>query len=229
MIEEGLAEVLRDGIERATRKMGILVDDAQVESLTLYVEELRRWNKAYNLVGRNIGKEGLVSLIIDAISPLSIKGLFADEREALDIGSGAGLPGIPLYLLAGPFPLTLVESQRKKIAFLRHICRKLALDMVRIYPGRFEEMTRSEDDLSKYEIGFARAVTDPLRLLKQARPLMSDGGRTVLFVGKNDADRMRRASIDLEERFGLRIEGIRSTERIVGKEHFLVIAKKARP
>ena len=146
----------------------------------------------------------------------------------VDIGSGAGLPGIPLYMLVGPFPLTAVESQRKKITFLRHVCRKFELEEVKIYPGRLEDMARDEDHLNAYEIALARAVMDPLRLLKSAELLISEGGRLILFVGKNDAERMRKTSLKMEEK-GLKVETIRSMQRIVGKENFLAVIVKTRP
>jgi 16S rRNA (guanine527-N7)-methyltransferase len=227
MEKEDLATQLREACERAGRKTDIVFGEENLKALVLYAEELRFWNRAYNLVGRKIGTEGLVSLIIDAISPLSMKGMLQEGREVVDIGSGAGLPGIPLYLMAGPFPLTVVESQRKKITFLRHACRKLQLEKVKIYPGRLEDMIR-EDHLSAYEIAFARAVMDPLRLIKSAELLISEGGSLIAFVGKNDAERIRKAGLNLNEK-GLKVDAIRSTQRIVGKENFLAVITKTRP
>ena len=225
MERDGLAAELRAAIDRAAAKIGFEVDDERLEKTEAYLDELQKWNKAYNLVGRRVGTEGLVNLYVDAITPLCIRGLFDGRKEVLDIGSGAGLPGIPLYLLAGPFPLTLVESQRKKITFLRHVCRKLALEGIRVYPGRLEDMTREEDQLNAYEIGLARAVMDPLRLIKLARPLLCESGQMVVFVGKGDADRIRKASLDLNEK-GLKLEALRSTQRIVGKENYLAVIRK---
>jgi 16S rRNA (guanine527-N7)-methyltransferase len=220
-----IAPILRDAVEKAASKMGIEVEEGNISALIEYAEELKKWNKAYNLVGRKLDQEGLVSLLIDAISPLVIKGLIEEGKEVLDIGSGAGLPGIPLYLLAGPFSLTMVESQRKRITFIRHICRKLSMGDARVYPGRVEEMLKEEDHLNAYEIGLARAVMDPMRMIRTASPLMCEGGRLVLFVGKADAERIRKESINLERK-GAKLETLRSTQRFVGKEHFLAIISK---
>jgi 16S rRNA (guanine527-N7)-methyltransferase len=217
-----LAARLEEAISRAAKRMGVEIEERNQLKLNEYAHELQRWNKAYNLVGRRIGIEGLVSLFVDAISPLCIKGLLEEDKEVLDIGSGAGLPGIALYLAAGPFPLTLVESQRKKVTFLRHIRRKLGLADVDIYPGRLEEMVKEEDRLSAYDLGLARAVMDPFRLVRIASPLVSGGGRLVVFVGKRDAEKIKRNKFNLEEK-GLKLEAIRSTQRIVGKENFLAV------
>ena len=94
--------------------VGVDMREDGLNKIAVYADELQKWNKAYNLVGRNIGLEGIIDLYVDALTPLAIRGIFDAGKEVVDIGSGAGLPGIPLYLLAGPFSLTLVESQRKK-------------------------------------------------------------------------------------------------------------------
>lgn len=225
MEKEDIATKLRIAVERAAGKMGVDVEEKGIDRLILYAEELKKWNKAYNLVGRKLGVEGLVDLYIDALSTLCIRGLLEGEKEVIDIGSGAGMPGIPLYLLAGPFPLTMVESQRKKITFIRHICRKLEMEQARVYPGRLEHICREEEHLNAYELGFARAVMDPMRLVKLARPLLCEGGKLVLYVGKTDAERMRKGSLRLQEK-GMRLEAMRSTQRIVGKERFLAVMVK---
>lgn len=220
------AERLKGAAAKVAAAAGIEICEESLQKIAIYGEELRKWNKAYNLVGRKTEEEGLEALLKDALSPLSIKGLFRVRKEVLDIGSGAGMPGIPLYLLAGPFPLTLVESQRKKITFLRHICRRLGLEETRVYAGRIEEMAREEDHLNAYETGLARAVMDPMRLIKLARPLLCDGGKLVLFLGKGSAESMRKSAIDLGSK-GFELETMRSTQRIVGKENYLAVLRKA--
>ena len=216
---------LRTAIERAASKMGVDVCEDCLLKMTAYADELQKWNKAYNLVGRKIGIEGIIDLFVDAVTPLIIGGIFDAVKEVVDIGSGGGLPGIPLYLMAGPFPVTLVEPQRKKITFLRHICRMLELEEIRIYPGRMEDIAREEDSLNAYEVALARAVMEPTRLLKLARPVLCEGGVLVSFVGKSDAETIRKTSFKLEER-GMKLDTLRSTQRIVGKENYLAVFRK---
>jgi 16S rRNA (guanine527-N7)-methyltransferase len=216
---------LRDSIIKSGRRMNIEIEEGRLEALSSYALELMRWNKAYNMIGRKLGKEGIIDLFVDAISPLCIRGLFEGKKEVIDIGSGAGLPGIPLYMMGGPFTLTLVESQRKKVTFLRHIKRMLKIDDMRLFSIRFEELIKQEDNLNAYEIGLARAVMDPIKLAILAKPIICDGGKIVLFVGKAEADRIRKASLDLSDK-GLNLENLRSTQRFVGKEHYLAVIEK---
>jgi 16S rRNA (guanine527-N7)-methyltransferase len=225
MEKSDLVSKLDESLRRTASRMGIEASKEGLERITAYALELERWNRAYNLVARRIGVEGFVSLLVDAISPLCIRGLFDERKEVLDIGSGAGLPGIPLYLMVGSFPLTLVESQRKKITFLRHIKRKLVLEDIRVYPGRLEGISKEEDHLNAYEIALARAVMDPMRLIKTARPLLCEGGRVVLYMGKGDADRIRKGVASLKDK-GYELEALRSTQRFVGKENYLAVIRK---
>jgi 16S rRNA (guanine527-N7)-methyltransferase len=223
--KEDFAGKLKGAAEKTADRLSCEISEENLRKLIQYGTELQKWNKAYNLVGRKVGIDGLIDLIKDAMTPLSIRGLFEGRKEVLDIGSGAGLPGIPLYLAVGSFPLTLVESQRKKVTFIRHICRMLELEDVRVYGGRLEEMVREEDQLNAYEVGLARAVMEPARLLRLARPLLCEGGGIVLFVGKADAERIRKGALAWGER-GYELQTIKSTQRLAGKDNYLAVLKK---
>lgn len=225
MEDKYISTRLLEAVEKTAARMDFIVEDSRARTLLSYVEELTRWNRAYNLVGRKIGAQGIIDLCVDAITPLCIRGLLSPQKEVVDIGSGAGMPGIPLYILAGPFPLTLVESQRKKITFLRHIRRKLGLEGIRIYPGRAEAMCREEDQLNAYETAFARAVADPPRILKLASPILCDGGQLVIFVGEKDVEALRRSSALLEAG-GFKLQATRSTKRLTSRDNHLAILIK---
>ncbi|MBC7229853.1 MAG: 16S rRNA (guanine(527)-N(7))-methyltransferase RsmG [Actinobacteria bacterium] len=226
--EAPLSSQLKDALQKTCTRMGVFLEEERAAALCVYIDELARWNRAYNLVGRRVGTQGMIDLCVDAITPLCIKGLFGEEKEVLDIGCGAGMPGIPLYILAGPFPLTLVEPQRKKVTFLRHIRRKMGLEGISIYPGRVEAMARDDDHLNAYETAMARAVTDPLRLARMAEPLLCEGGQLVLFAGEKDAGEIRRYGASLEAK-GLRVQATRSTKRLTSRDCYLVQLVKTRP
>ncbi|MGQ9476173.1 MAG: 16S rRNA (guanine(527)-N(7))-methyltransferase RsmG [Actinomycetota bacterium] len=218
-------ERAREAIVKVASRMGVEVLPERIDASLCYMEELLRWNKAFNLVGRKQGFEGLLTLFLDSITPLLFRNLFGETTEVVDIGSGAGMPGIPLYILGGPFALTLVESQRKKVTFLRHVSHMMGLSGVAVFPGRLEGMQGVDDYLSRFDVGVARAVMQPPRLLRAARPLISEGGVLVLFVGKNDAEALRKSASELESR-GWRLEGLRSTQRYVGRENYLALVRK---
>lgn len=224
----GIREKTQNAVQKIANKLSIELRQDQLDSAADYLRELIRWNRAYNLVGRRLSFDDLLTLFIDSVTPLAVRGLFGEGKEVVDIGSGAGMPGIPLYLIGGPFPLTLVESQRKKITFLRHVCRRLGLDEVSVYPGRLETMQKEENYANDFDVGLARAVMDPTKLCRLARPLISEEGRLVIFVGKTDAERIRKESNRLEGK-GWRLENLRSTQRLVGRENYLAVLKKTVP
>jgi|GEM_PF-557664 len=221
----GAGDLFVSSLEKAVKKLGLDVEERAMEGLSLYFTELSRWNQAYNLVGRRLGAEGITELIIDSVTPLCIKGLLGAGMEVVDIGSGAGMPGIPLYLLAGPFSLTLVESVRKKITFLRHVIRRLGLENVSVYAGRVEKMASEEDRLNAYDVALARAEMEPFKLLKVARPLLSEGGRAVLYLGSGGVQELRKNALRLEEK-GWKLESVRSTQRFTGKDVYLALMRK---
>ncbi|WP_287155027.1 16S rRNA (guanine(527)-N(7))-methyltransferase RsmG [Candidatus Solincola tengchongensis] len=220
------ADMVFQSLRKAAGRLNIDISQEKLDMALAYLEELMRWNRAFNLVGRRLDLEGILTLFIDSLTPLAVRGISWEDAEVLDIGSGAGMPGIPLYIFGGPFSLTMLESQRKKITFIRHICQRLGLAGAGVYPGRLEEMRREEDFISGFDIGLARAVMNPEKLVRMASPLVSEGGKLILFLGKGDAETLRRNSLDWERR-GWKLEGIKSTRRFVGRENYLAILRKA--
>lgn len=220
-----IVEPLISSLEKAARRMGLPFEEEKKEQAATYLKELVRWNKAYNLVGRRLGPEELAGLFVDAITPLAVRGLIDESKEVLDVGTGAGMPGIPLYIMAGPFPLTLMEAQRKKVTFLRHACKMLSLEKATIYPGRLESAARVEDMQNGFDLILARAVMDPFRLCRLARPLLAEGGTALLYLGKRDMEMVRK-KVALPGMAGWRLEAVRSTQRIVQKDFYLVILRK---
>lgn len=218
-------DTLQEKLERAARALDVELAEGLDENMGVYLEELYRWNRAYNLVGRKTTWEGLVDHAIDSLTPLLYPKLFEEEAAMLDLGAGAGLPGIPLYLAKGALDMTLLEPVRKKNSFLRHIRRKLSLESLNVLSMRSEELCRSEENLNSYERVFMRAVADPARAAKLARPLLSSGGMLVLFLGKEHAEALSRKGKD-PGRLGLRLDNLRSTKKVTGKDTHLAILRK---
>lgn len=219
-------DILREKLERAGHILDFEVEETAGGMMNTYLEELYRWNRAYNLVGRKTTWEGLVDHVVDSLTPLLYTKLFEKEPEMLDLGTGAGLPGIPLYIIKGPLDMSLVEPVRKKNSFLRHVRRKLCLESLKVVTMRSEEMARSDEYLNKYERVFMRAVADPARAVKLARPLLSSGGLLTLFLGKESGEALSRRGKD-PSRLGMQLENMRSTKKVTGRDTYIAILKKA--
>jgi 16S rRNA (guanine527-N7)-methyltransferase len=219
-------DILREKLERAGRILDFEVGEEANGMMNTYLEELYRWNRAYNLVGRKTTWEGLVDHAIDSLTPLLYAKLFEKETEMLDLGTGAGLPGIPLYIIKGPLDMSLAEPVRKKNSFLRHIRRKLCLESLKVVTMRSEEMSRSDEYLNGYERIFMRAVADPAQAAKLARPLLSSGGMLTLFLGKESGEALSRRGKDTS-RLCMQVENIRSTKKVTGRDTYIAILRKA--
>ncbi len=217
---------LEKRINSFLKRLGMTLRDEQVEKLYHYSLELWRWNKAYNLVSRKLEWDELVDLVLDSITPLSLRGLLRPDMRALDVGAGAGMPGIPLLVCSDGFILELLEPTRKKVTFMRHAIRSLSLSGATVIAERLEDLVRMRDKyVERYDLVMSRAAMPPLVLLRRTLPLIKKGGSALVFVGSGDVPEIKKESSKLAQK-GLEIEQIKSLTRLTGKDKSLVLAKK---
>lgn len=144
------------------------------EKLEIYARELVAWNTKINLVGPDTVQNLWERHILDALQLLTF---LKSAKKIVDLGSGAGLPGL-VIAIASDFNVSLVESDQKKVAFLRHIKGLLGLD-VSIQAVRIENVT------AKFDVITARALAPLDTLLSYAEPLLEAGGRCVFLKGES--------------------------------------------
>lgn len=150
------------------------------EGLEAYARELERWNRSMRLVGpRDL--PGIRLQIADALCPFL---LAPPAFPLLDIGSGAGLPAIPVALRFPGEPVFCLEPLAKRVSFLRHAVRTLGLTAVQVIAARTEEVGRLHPHLQGFfAAATARAVSDPVALLASARPFLRWDGIAFLLLG----------------------------------------------
>lgn len=155
-----LLELLSPGLD----KLGISATDKQKQDLVCYVRLLDKWNKAYNLTAVRSPEEMISRHILDSLSVLP-----ALDQERLhtlaDVGSGAGLPGIPLAIMRPHWHVTLIESNGKKAGFLRQAKTELALENIMIQECRAEELTQAHDAI------ICRAVSSLARIIEMVHTM----------------------------------------------------------
>jgi 16S rRNA (guanine527-N7)-methyltransferase len=158
------------------------LDARRRHQLLTYLRELQRWNRTLSLTSITdeagiIRKHFLGSLdFLHAFTPLP--GL-----PLLDVGTGAGFPGIPLKLWHPELAVDLVESSQRKQAFLQHVCRTLSLADVRCLVTRVEDLAKDQDMQAHYGVIVSRGVGGLRRWLPSALALLQSGGRLVLEKG----------------------------------------------
>jgi 16S rRNA (guanine527-N7)-methyltransferase len=153
---------------------GFSLSDDQLEQFAHYAHELRRWNQRVNLTAISEPEAIYRRHFLDS---LSCARFWGDDPDSLvDVGTGAGFPGLPLKILRPELHLTLVESVGKKAAFLKHIVEELGHDRVRVVQARAEELGHDVVHRARYAVAVARAVSDMRVLAEYCLPLLHVGG-----------------------------------------------------
>jgi len=150
---------------------GISPSEDQINKLALYVESLARWNTRHNLISRRDVPNIWGRHIVHAISPL-MKIHFPQGLKVVDIGSGGGLPGIPIAILRPDYHVTLVDSVRKKANALSEIVRDAGVQNTQVVCARAETLKESHNFLYRFDVAFARAVSSLTDLIEWSLPLL---------------------------------------------------------
>lgn len=164
-------EILKEGLAQ----LKIEPSDAVIDKFTLYLQELKKWNRAYNLTALKKDKDIIIKHFLDSL--LYLKFIPEYRQKVCDIGSGAGFPGVPISIVRPDLEITLIEPSRKKTAFLRHIKRILSLENIIIME------TRVEDLKMQFDIGVTRALFDIRDLIKKASHILKENGFFIINKG----------------------------------------------
>lgn len=174
-------KILIDGAKR----LGLSLTRGQVECFQVYYEELIRWNRRVNLTAI-VDYEGVQ--IKHFLDSLTVTLAFTNvPSRILDIGTGAGLPGVPLKILYPAIGLTLVDSVHKKVAFLHHLIDRLGLEGVEILAERSEHLAQDESYRQQFDLVLSRGVAKLATLAELALPFCSLGG-TFIAMKKGEVD-----------------------------------------
>jgi 16S rRNA (guanine527-N7)-methyltransferase len=179
-------------IERRLAAAGLVVSAPESAALARFVALLLRWNRVYNLTGVRGADEVLDRHLVES---LALKPLLAGPRVA-DVGSGGGLPGLPLAITVPERRFTLIESRAKRVRFLRHAVAELELANVEVAHGRAEDLRPARP----FATVLARAVAPPAELLAICRPLTAPGSVLLLLT----APHLREEFAGLAPDFALR-------------------------
>lgn len=163
-------------------KLGIELNARQVKQFELYYQELIEWNKKINLTAITDYYSVQVKHFLDSLTitlALSAKELEKSDFNIIDIGTGAGFPGVPLKILLPQPRLILIEPTIKKTAFLHHIIRKLDLQNVEVLNSRAEEAAHLPLYREQFALALSRAVALLPALVELTLPFCQVGGRFI--------------------------------------------------
>lgn len=211
---EQVARWLRTG----AAELGVELTDDEVDSFLKYLIELKKWNEKVNLTALRTDEAIVVKHFLDSLACCRALQL-SHEARLLDVGAGAGFPGLPVKIASRPIHLTLLEPSQKKTAFLRHVVGVLGLEDVTVVPVRLEDARKAPAVKPPFSHILSRALN--LKGLRElVGPLLGPKGVVALWRGPRKA-----WSDDLD---GLRQETIHSYTLPFGhgKRYLLVFSKK---
>ncbi|HET8882387.1 MAG TPA: 16S rRNA (guanine(527)-N(7))-methyltransferase RsmG [Solimonas sp.] len=202
------AHPLAIALERGLRSIDLDLPAAAQARLLRYLDEMARWNTAYNLTAIRAPGEMVIRHLLDSLVLLPVlRALPAfAQRRLLDVGAGAGLPGIPLAIAVPELAVTVLDSNGKKARFMRHAQRTLALANVEVAETRVESFAPA----APYPLIVSRAFASLADFFTATGPLLAEGGVWVAMKGKLDAAELAAvpAAVDIRETHRLRVPGL---------------------
>jgi 16S rRNA (guanine527-N7)-methyltransferase len=175
-------------LTEAARALGVELTAQQQAAFELYYEQLVEWNEKFNLTAITGYEEVQTRHFLDSLSCLLAeevrRALGQTGARVIDVGSGAGFPGIPLKLLYPHVQLTLLEATGKKVIFLKHLVRQLGLEQAEAIHARAEELGRDPSHRESYDLALVRAVAELAVAAEYALPLCRVGGWAVALKGE---------------------------------------------
>ena len=185
-------------LKRRMAARGFQIDDHQLAQFSIYQQEMRDWNTRISLTSLAddidiIDKHFIDSLLLVRYEPLRY------EVRVADVGTGAGLPGLPIRIYRPDIRLLLLESVGKKTGFLKHVVAKLELENVDVVNDRAEVAARSSEHRERYDLVVARCVAHLSVLAEYCLPLVSVGGKFVAYKGSKAETEVIDAEAAIEE------------------------------
>lgn len=183
---------IKNTIVHGVEKLNLSLSPIQLEKIQSYIELLLKWNKVYNLTSITSPKEIAVRHILDSLSIIKYIG---DSKSLIDIGSGAGLPGIVIAIIKPDCKITLLDTNSKRTAFLNQVRINLKLDNVNVVNQRVEDY----QPLEKFATIISRAFTQLHNYVELTQHLLQDSGIIFAMKGKlqdNELSELRSKVLD---------------------------------
>jgi len=170
--------------------LGLNLSEAKIADLELFLQEMGRWNQVHNLTAIEDQADSVRLHLIDSIAVLPVLRQFlkSPDPRIADLGSGGGLPAIPIAIIQTDWHLTLIEAIRKKTAFLQHVRGKLKLNNIEVLSERAENVALQQP--GQFDAVISRAFTNLARFLELSLPLLKPDGLVFAMKAKRADEEM---------------------------------------
>ena len=176
--------------------LGLNLNSKDIADLELFLQEMGRWNQVHNLTAIEGAKNSVRLHLIDSITVLPVMRQFLTQKnpKIADLGSGGGLPAIPIAILQPDWHVTLIEAIRKKTAFLQHIRGKLGLKNTEVLSERVEAVAKTQP--GEFDAVISRAFTNLAHFLELSLPLLKPGGLVFAMKAKRADEELQDVCMD---------------------------------
>lgn len=178
MLEKEFAEKMRE----YANEIGILLKDEQINQFYKYMELLLEWNEKINLTAITKPEEIILKHFIDS---MTIAKNIKENAKIIDVGTGAGFPGIPLKIIREDIEVTLLDSLNKRINFLKEVIEQLALKKIVTTHSRVEEFAKNKKYRESFDYATSRAVANLATLSEYLVPLVTLDGLCICMKGSD--------------------------------------------
>ncbi|MDP4119226.1 MAG: 16S rRNA (guanine(527)-N(7))-methyltransferase RsmG [Bacillota bacterium] len=173
---------MKDKLIEGAKAYGINLDDVQCGQLIKYIELLREWNEKVNLTAITEPDEIITKHFLDSMSVFETK-YIKDTYSVIDVGTGAGFPGLVLKIVQPKLKVTLLDSLAKRLNFLQTVCSKIGIEDINFVHLRAEDGGTNPKYREKYDVAIARAVANMSVLSEYLLPFVKEGGYFIAQKG----------------------------------------------
>lgn len=217
--------ILQEGAQR----FQVLLSDRQVGMFMRFKELLQEWNRKINLTTIVGDQEIVIEHFLDSLACVPFLKPVQREMALLDVGTGGGVPGIPLKIVLPELDLVLLDASLKKVHFLEEVCRILGLQGARAMHGRAEDLGRQPEYRESFTWVVSRAVAPICTLAEYCLPFVKPGGFFIALKGPAVYDELEQGAYGIQL-LGGHVEDIKKVcLPFSEKERHLVIVKKNNP
>ena len=215
-------------MSKKSKILGVRFSVEQIEQFYKYMNLLIEWNEKMNLTAITEPKEIILKHFIDSITILKY---IDDNSKLVDVGTGAGFPGVPLSIMNPTLKITLVDSLNKRLIFLQEVVKELNLQNIEIVHARAEEFGQNKNYRDKFDIATSRAVANLATLSEYLVPLVKIGGKIISMKASNAKEEINDAQKAIEVLGGKieKIEEFDLPESDIGRTIIIIDKNKCTP
>ena len=187
---------MKEKVKEISKEIDIELSEGQLAQFKKYMDLLLEWNEKINLTAITEEDEVVLKHFVDSMTVLK----YIDEGASIvDVGTGAGFPGIPVSIAKDDVNVTLVDSLNKRINFLQEVISEINLTNIKAIHSRAEDFGQNKEHREKYDISVSRAVANLSVLVEYLLPLVKVGGKCICMKGSEVEEEISNAKFAIKE------------------------------